>query len=224
MVIYTPQSFYHSKRWEAFRKVLMHERTNADGFIICAKCGKPILRPYDCIAHHKIELTDANVNDFTISLNPDYVDLIHFKCHNEEHRRFGGFKQRVFLVYGAPCSGKSSFVKENAQPDDLVIDIDSIWECISNAERYRKPNRLKANVFGVLECLIEQVRTRKGMWRDAYIVGGYPLRSDRDRLCSMLGAEPVYIESTLEECLQRCEGRPAEWKDYVQDWFDDYTE
>lgn len=231
-MIYTPQSFYHSKKWETFRKVLMAERTNDDGFIICEKCGKPILRPYDCIAHHKDELTDENVNDFTVSLNPDNIELIHFKCHNIEHRRFGGFSQRVFLVYGSPCSGKSTFVNDNAYGDDLIIDVDRLWDAICNDGRYKKANgsmqrshRLKSNVFGLRDCLFEQVKLRKGMWRDCYIIGGYPLRSDRDRICNELRAEPIYIEASLEDCLARADAeRPAEWKEFICDWFDSFTE
>ena len=222
---YTPQTFYHSKRWEKFRTVLLAERTNADGFIICEKCGKPILKKYDCIAHHKIELDDNNVNNVMISLNPDNIELIHFKCHNKEHRRFDGFSQRVFLVYGSPCSGKSSWVNNNAYGDDLIIDVDRLWDAICNDGRKHKTNRLNPNVFGLRDCLIEQVKQRKGTWRDCYIIGGYPLRTDRNRLCEQLKAEPIYIESTIEECLARAETeRPEEWKEYILDWFDSFVE
>lgn len=219
--MFTPFTFYRSDLWRDFKRNLMIERTNADGLIICEHCGKPIMKAYDCIGHHKVELTDENVNDYSISLNPDLVELIHFKCHNEKHRRFGGFNQRVFLVYGSPCSGKTTWVREHAEPDDLIIDLDSIWECISNTDRYHKPNRLKANVFGVRDCLIDQVKIRKGMWRDCYIIGGYPLRTDRDRICDLLRAEPIFIDETMETCMSRADNDA--WKKYITDWFDDYV-
>ena len=60
------------------------------------------------------------------------------------------------------------------------------------------------------------------MWRNAYIIGGYPLRTDRDRLCSLLRAEPIFIDETKEICLSRAEN--DEWKNFVEDWFDSYTE
>lgn len=219
--MFTPFTFYRSDIWRDFKRNLMIERTNADGLIICEHCGKPIMKAYDCIGHHKVELTDENVNDYSISLNPALVELIHFKCHNEEHRRFGGFNQRVFLVYGSPCSGKSTWVREHAEPDDLIIDLDSIWECISNTDRYHKPNRLKANVFGVRDCLIDQVKIRKGMWRDCYIIGGYPLRTDRDRICDLLRAEPIFIDESIETCMSRADNDA--WKEYITDWFEDYV-
>ena len=220
--MFTLDNFYKSKEWSQLRDMLMLERVNEQGQLICEHCGQPITRRYDCIGHHKVELTDDNVNDYSISLNPENVSLIHFKCHNLIHERFEGFKQSVYLVYGSPCSGKTSWVKEVANNDDLIVDMDSIWECICTSDRYHKPKRLKANAFGVRDCLIDMIRTRKGMWRNAYVIGGYPLASDRERICELLGAEQIFIDASLEECLSRAENQ--NWKDFVYEWFENFVE
>ena len=216
----SPHELYRSKEWEQLKHRLMLERTK--DVLLCEHCGKPIVKAYDCIGHHKIELTDENVNDYSISLNPENIELIHFHCHNEIHQRFEGFRQEVYLVYGSPCSGKTTWVRENANDDDLILDIDSIWECICKSDRYHKPNRLKKNVFGIRDCIIDQIRTRSGMWRNAFIIGGYPLRSDRDRLCELLRAKPVFINASKDECLSRA--MTDSWKEFIEDWFDSYTE
>lgn len=216
------KTFYKSKQWEKLIEQLKIERINDDGQLICEHCGKPIVKKYDCIGHHKIELTDDNVNDYEVSLNPNNIMLIHFRCHNIIHQRYEGFKQKVYLVYGSPCSGKTTFVDSVATADDLIIDIDRIWECLSNNDRYHKPNRLKANVFGVRDCLIEQVKTRNGMWKNCYIVGTYPLRTDRERLCELLNAKPIFIEETKAVCISRAMN--DEWKKYIDEWFDNYVE
>lgn len=220
--MYKLNTFYQSKKWRKLVDILKIERLNADGQLICEHCGKPIVKAYDCIGHHIIELTEDNVNDVNISLNPDYVMLIHFKCHNIIHERYEGFNRKVYLVYGSPCSGKSTFVNDNARHDDLVVDIDKIWECISISNRYHKGARLKANVFGIRDCLIDQIKIRKGNWRAAYVIGGYPLASDRERMIELLGAEPIFIDEPKEVCLARCEN--DDWRGYVEDWFDSYTE
>ena len=217
----TTAEFYRSKAWEKLIATLKLERLDADGNIICAYCGRPIVRKYDCIAHHRIELTDDNVNDPTISLNPDNIDLIHFRCHNLIHRRFEGFYQQVYLVYGPPCAGKTTWVDSVANSDDLIIDIDRIWECLCNSDRYHKPNRIKSNVFGVRDALIDMVKVRKGMWRNAYIIGTYPLRTDRDRICSQLRAREIFIYESKEDCMGRASDE--KWKQYINDWFDDYV-
>lgn len=200
----------------------MIERANDNGFIICARCGKPITRAYDCIGHHVIELTEDNVNDYSISLNPNNVELIHHRCHNIEHKRFEGLNRReVWIVYGAPCAGKTTWVREVAAKDDLIVDIDKLWEAVCLSSRYEKPNRLKSNVFGLRDCLIDQIKTRKGYWSSAYIIGGYPLKAERDRLCSLLGALPVFIDEPLKTCLNRAQ--TDEWREYVHNWFDSFV-
>ena len=72
------QAFYNSDKWQRFTKLLRMERMQADGSIICEDCGKPIVKKYDCIAHHVIELDDFNVDDPAIALNPDNIQLLHF--------------------------------------------------------------------------------------------------------------------------------------------------
>lgn len=220
--MFTLDNFYKSREWERLIEQLKLERVNEQGELICEYCGKPITKKYDCIGHHEIELTKENVNDYSISLNPANIKLIHFKCHNRIHQRFGGFVQRVYLVYGSPCSGKSSWVQETANEDDLILDIDKLWEAVSISDKYNKPSRLKSNVFGIRDCIIDQIRCRAGMWRNAFVIGGYPLRTDRDRLCNLLRAEPIYIEATKEECLARAQNE--EWKEFIEDWFENFVE
>lgn len=152
------EEFYKSKQWEKFMAALKQERLNDEGFIICAHCGEPIVKKYDCIGHHIEELTLENVNDYSISLNPDNVELIHFRCHNKAHRRFGSEGAReVYIVYGSPCSGKTTFVRESAGENDIILDIDNIYQCITVNDRYIKPERIRENVFGIRDCILDMI-------------------------------------------------------------------
>lgn len=217
--MYTLSNFYKSKEWQDLLEVLKLERVNGQGELICEHCHKPITRAYDCIGHHDKELTEANVNDYNISLNKNNIKLIHFKCHNIIHERFGYEKpKKVYIVYGSPCSGKSTWVNENVTKDDLIVDIDRVWECISSCDKYNKPNRLKQNVFAMHNALLEQVRLRVGKWKTAFVIGGYPLKMDRERLSDSLGAELIYIDTSKEECLSRAKNE--EWIKYINDWWE----
>lgn len=220
--------FYRSKEWIAFRQVVIAERTNDEGDVICEHCGGVILRAYDIIAHHKIALTERNYRDANVALNPENIMLVHHVCHNQIHNKLGFTEKQVFLVWGSPFSGKSSWVDESKSFGDLVVDMDSIWQCVSGCDRYIKPSRLKDVVFGIHAELLAMVRMRRGSWNNAYVVGGYPLISERERLLRTLGAREVYIETDLEECLYRLEkcndGRDrSEWKKYIEEWWDKYS-
>ena len=220
-------SFYRSKEWRSLLEVLKRERVNDKGQIICEYCGKPITRAYDIIGHHKMELTEENVNDFTVSLNPENVAFVHHRCHNYIHNKLGYSVREIFLVYGAPLAGKKTWVQNNMAEGDLVIDMDDIWQCVSGCDRYIKPNRLKSVVFRVRDTLIDSVKYRYGKWNNAYIIGGYPLSSERERLCRELGAREVFIEATKEECVERLNAMndldKTEWTKYIEDWFGRYT-
>lgn len=213
-------TFYASDIWTRFKQQLMLERTNILGQIICEYCGNPIIHGYDCIGHHEIPLTLDNVNDYDISLSSSNVQLVHMRCHNSLHMRWGTYERKVYLVHGAPCSGKSTFVSENAEPDDLIVDMDSIWGCISNGYRYVKSDALKANAFGVRDCLLDQVRTRLGKWRNAWIIGSYPLLMERERMVRAYGCELIHIDTGRDECLTRCSDRPVQWAEYVREYFE----
>ena len=221
-------NFYRSKEWVNLLQVLKSERVDEQGFIICEHCGRPIVRAYDCIGHHKTELTEENYTDYNISLNPDNIALVHHKCHNLIHNKLFSGNRQVFIVYGSPCSGKSSYVTEAMSEGDLIIDMDSIWQCVSGCERYIKPNRLKSVVFAVRDNLLESVKYRRGKWVNAYIIGGYPYQAERERLIDTLGAREVFIDTPREECINRLlaseDGRDIEqWVKYIDDWWLQYS-
>lgn len=225
--MYTLDTFYKSKAWEKLLKNIKIDRLNEDGELICWHCKKPITKAYDCIGHHTIFLTEANVNDANISLNPELIQLVHHKCHNKIHNKFGYIKKEIFLVYGSPLAGKSKFVSNVAEPGDLIVNIDNVWACVSGLDKYTKPPRLNAVVFAVRDKLLECVKYRVGKWNNAYIVGGYPLISERERLCKELGAREVYIDSSKAECLERLNLSDnldkKEWTKYINEWWRRYT-
>lgn len=225
--MYTLDNFYKSNEWHRLLQVIKTDRTNEEGQIICAHCGKPIVKAYDCIGHHMIYLTEENVNNVEISLNPDLIRLVHHRCHNKIHNKLGGMSysnRHVYIVYGSPLSGKTTYVNDIRCDGDLVVDIDSIWQCVSGCNRYVKPNRLRSIVFGVRDKLIEDIKYRRGKWQNAYVIGSYPLISERERLCRELDAELIYIDTSKEECMDRLlqcnDGREIdEWTKYIDDWW-----
>ena len=237
----TREQFYKSKQWEAFRKVIIAERTDPDGFVHCCECGKPILNKYDLIIHHKQELNEANVNDYNISLNPDNVECICFRCHNQVHERFGfqkeghknGFQKpvqkKVYIVYGSPCSGKSTWVHDVATAQDLIVDLDNIWQMISMNDRYTKPAALKSVVFEMRDKLYDIIKYRSGKWHNAYIITGGAMKGDRDRLKQRIGADDlIFIDTDYDTCISRLQTKGLNdeqkqlWIQFINEWFDKY--
>lgn len=224
--MFTLYSFYRSREWEQFRELVIQERTKEDGFVYDEVTGKPILRRYDLILHHKIELTEQNVNDRMISLNPDNIMIVSHKTHNQIHDKLAKLTRvrQVFLVYGAPLSGKTTWVQDNKGDDDYVVDMDNIWQCITGGKRYYKPNRLKAVAFKIRDAELDAVKYRLGKWSNAYVISSSSLPSERERIASEIGARVIHIDTKEDECIKRLiknpEGRNIdEWKGYISEYF-----
>lgn len=223
----TLDRFYTSKPWRQLVDTLKIERADADGNIVCERCGKTIVKRYDCIGHHKTELTEDNVNDALVALNPDNVMLVCFDCHNAIHDRWQGNRQSVYIVNGSPCAGKTTWVSNHANHDDLVVDLDRLYQAISGAKPHEHPGRVRSNVFGLRDCLYDQIKTRKGKWRNAWVISsktGLELQRDID----LLGAELITIDTDRQTCINNLlrdpNGRDIdEWTEYINDYFDRVT-
>ena len=242
MIINSRHSFYTSDAWYKCKQQVLHERIREDGGIYCEHCGKPILRQFNprsnnnrqsMIFHHKIELTEENYMDYEIALNPANIQIVHFKCHNEIHERFqGGIpRKKVYLVYGSPCSGKTTWTNEQLGANDIVLDIDSLWEYVSGKPRYIKPSAYKDIVFALWNEYIEQIKMRTGFWNNAYIIMGKELASSsaRKQKAESLNAELIHIDTTKEQCIQNLYNNPsgrdiAQWTKFIEEYFDRFTE
>ncbi len=213
--------FYASQEWMDFRFNLILERGP-----VCQRCGRLVTDTSKLIGHHRITLAPQNINDPSFTLNKDYVELICFECHNREHKRYGYNQHNVYIVYGSPMSGKNTLVNQLAEYGDMILDIDRIFECISGMPLYIKPDNLRFNVFALRDKMLDMIKTRYGGWHDAYIIGGYPNKAERERLASELGAELIYCACTKEECYARAmqvQDIKQDWTKWIDKWWNEYT-
>ncbi|HAX04012.1 MAG: hypothetical protein A2Y45_05135 [Tenericutes bacterium GWC2_34_14] len=71
-------NFYKSPAWFAARELKIVSVNS-----LCERCGHVGIE-----VHHKERLTVDNVNDSSISLNQENLELLCRECHNREHKRF----------------------------------------------------------------------------------------------------------------------------------------
>lgn len=191
----------------------------------CAICGK--IFPISSLrTHHITELNTENVNNPQITLNPNNIMVICHDCHNKEHRRFVVKQKSVYVVWGPPCSGKSSYVQQVATRYDLIVDLDKIHQAISNCSLYDKPYATKGLAFSIRDLLWDKIKVRQGDWENAYIVGTFPHRYERDEFANNYGAELIHMDVTKQDCIRRLmlsEERQAV-KDQVINWINKYFE
>lgn len=208
--------FYRSQEWRTFRRTFIQERLARDGEIIDEYTGKPIMNDYDIILHHKVPLTTENLFDYSVSLNPDNIMIVTHKSHNYIHEKFQSTYKKVFIVFGSPASGKTTWVNDVAGTDDLILDLDKLYEAINN---YRSP-KLYSNVMQLWNTMIDMVKTNNGRWSKAYVI----LANCRtvERLQNMLGGEVIHISTDKKTCYERAENKINKYGDGYKKYLDDY--
>ena len=80
------QSFYKSKAWKDCRNSYIAQHS------LCERCLAKGRIEAAYLVHHKIHLTEENVNDPTIALSFNNLESLCFDCHNKHH--FGSKTER----------------------------------------------------------------------------------------------------------------------------------
>lgn len=239
--------FYNSAAWQNTRDAYVAERMSVDGGL-CEECREAAGEEL----HHIVPLTPANIGDYAVTLDPENLKWLckdcHFKAHREmiaercERMRGGGKilrdgcyidengflqKQKVFVVWGAPASGKSTYVAAHKQAGDLVVDLDLL-----KAALYGKTERCEAcgdNLLplavSIRDFILVQVRRGAVDCKNVWVIASLPKRSERNALRESLNAELVYIESNYHECIRRAgldsSRRDRDFQRYIIDkWFE----
>ena len=71
------KAFYTSTRWRQTRQAYIDYRRSIDGGV-CEECGQRLGE----IVHHKVMITPANINDASVTLSFNNLELVCWQCHN----------------------------------------------------------------------------------------------------------------------------------------------
>ena len=83
------KAFYHSGAWVSCRNEYIKAHS------LCERClRKGTITPAE-IVHHLVELTPENINDPTITLNPDNLEAVCRQCHFDYHHETRGRWNKV---------------------------------------------------------------------------------------------------------------------------------
>lgn len=210
------KSFYNSSAWKRCREAYFNSQ-----FGLCELCERPGEE-----VHHKTFLTPENITDPDITLNWDNLQLLCKTCHNAEHEKAyemyrkknrknlttnndlcfddsGNLvrKENVFIVWGAPSSGKTSYVQENKEKYDIVVDLDFIISALSLGQRRNEDAFPFA--LDVKELLIGMIEERKHFFEHAWIIGCLPKRKEREKLARKVNGKLIHIDTDENECIKR---------------------
>ena len=107
----------------------------------------------------------------------------------------------LYIVYGAPCSGKSTYVKNHREWNDLVYDYDEITKAMSGRKR-PKATELIGSLLNLRRRLILDYRDGKYTNNNLWIIATYLSQELKNDLKD-LAVEYIEMDPGIETCLER---------------------
>lgn len=122
------------------------------------------------------------------------------------------------VVTGPPCSGKTTYVRERAQPGDIVIDFDVLAEALGSPDHHDHPDPIRY-VTAVCRRAAIDAAIRQHLTRDAtvWIVDSKPAKYVR----AYEEANAVWVTLSAEADVLHSRAnaeRPRHWHTLIDEW------
>jgi len=114
-----------------------------------------------------------------------------------------GMRPKVYVVHGAPCSGKKDYVAKHMGENDIVFDYDEVMAAISGRPIYEPNRNLVSYCLDIRTLILKKALQRSGAektWIITTRVG-----DDMESQLSDVPVKYVHIDTPKDECLQRLE-------------------
>lgn len=123
----------------------------------------------------------------------------------------------IHVIIGAPCSGKSTYVREHKKDGDVTIDFDKMAQAFGSTEPHSAPEDIKSVTFKARDAAIAEVCERKC---EAWIIHTKPTAKQRE-MYDAADAEYIEMDTDIDTCLERCaaDERPPGTEDVIRDYF-----
>ena len=123
----------------------------------------------------------------------------------------------IHVILGAPCSGKSTYVREHAKSGDVIVDFDAIAKALG-ADGHLPDGDIKQAAFAARKSAIDYcVKSECESW----IIHTSPTDEQREAY-EKAGAEFIEMDTDMDTCLQRAidDERPPETVQIIRDYFE----
>jgi len=117
---------------------------------------------------------------------------------------------------GAPCSGKSTYVREHAAAGDIVIDFDVLAQALGSGDPHDHPKHIRMVAIDMRRTAINSAVQQHLGGATVWIVDINP--GDRMALYKRVGAQFVTMTAPLEELHARAAAeRPERWHQLIDE-------
>ena len=124
----------------------------------------------------------------------------------------------IHVILGAPCSGKSTYIREHAKAGDLRIDFDLIAETLGSETKHDAKGLVRKAAFEAREGAIKAAL--KDPEAESWIIHTLP-SAEALREYEEAGAEIIRLDVSKEDCIERAkaDGRPEATFEAIEKYF-----
>lgn len=131
---------------------------------------------------------------------------------------------KIKVVWGAPCSGKSTYARDHMQDADLVYDYDSLISAMTGKSGHRAEKSRAHRLALAMRNLFIKISAEDTEIQDAYVLTRRPSQYLQTVLdgCEV---EYIHLDTSREECLARLQTDDSRedkeaWAKIINDYFD----
>ena len=144
------------------------------------------------------------------------------RCHALiEEKAKAGDSCQYFCIFGAPASGKSTYVDQQKKNGELVLDVDALYKALGSDTRDH-PLELMPFVLDARDMIMARMRQKHAL-RKAWIITTTKRVAEWSQ--QILGARIIRMETSKEECIKRVDAAPdrlcvrAHHISLIEKWF-----
>lgn len=110
---------------------------------------------------------------------------------------------KVYLIWGAPASGKTTYVREHMQEGDMVVDLDMIKQSIGMVGKTEAWDLLLETAIGIRDYLYDLIDKRK-IKTNVWVIAGLPTKQERDAVIKKIRPDDIkFIDATQDKCIEQ---------------------
>lgn len=131
---------------------------------------------------------------------------------------------RIVVVYGAPMSGKTTYVNEVMQDTDLVFDYDALTQALTNSQYQQHNDSAHKLVMDIRNKMVDHAKqTTEGT---LYMITTYLSYTLLDKVETHFNTQYKQMDTSLDECKRRLSISDRHNKQHVMqvihEWYGKY--
>jgi predicted kinase len=130
----------------------------------------------------------------------------------------------VVLVTGAPASGKTTYVYENAEPGDVIVDLDRLSEALGSPRDHDHDQHITSLALAAWDGVLARLKSGRHECPKVWVVRCAAKPAERTELARSLGVtKTIVMDTPPDEAKARAQaaGRPERYAALIDDWWVD---